>query len=53
MTTMHPATSKGRVLVLVGPDYEEMGVWCRKYRLEAAGYDAPPAGIGEPRYLGK
>ena len=45
--------SKGTVLVLVGPEYEEMEVWYPKYRLEAAGYEAPLAGIGEPRYAGK
>jgi protease I len=45
--------SKGTVLILVGPDYEEMEVWYPKYRLEAAGYDAALAGIGEPKYVGK
>ncbi len=45
--------SKGSVLILVGPDYEELEVWYPKLRLEAAGYDAPLAGIGDPSYRGK
>jgi protease I len=45
--------SKGSVLILVGPEYEEMEVWYPKYRLEAAGYEAPLAGIGEKLYHGK
>ena len=45
--------SKGTILILVGPEYEDMEVWYPKYRLEAAGYSAPTAGIGEPLYHGK
>ena len=45
--------SRGTVLMLVGPEYEEMEVWYPKYRLEAAGYDVPIAGMGEPKYTGK
>lgn len=45
--------SKGSVLILVGPEYEDMEVWYPKYRLEAAGYEAPTAGIGEQNYRGK
>jgi len=45
--------SKGSVLILVGPEYEDLEVWYPKYRLEAAGYDAPLAGIGESTYRGK
>lgn len=45
--------SNGTVLVLVGPEYEELEVWYPKYRLEAAGYEAPLAGIGDPKYIGK
>lgn len=45
--------SKGTVLILVGPEYEEMEVWYPKYRLEAAGYEAPLAGMGDPTYVGK
>ncbi len=45
--------SKGSVLMLVGPEYEELEVWYPKYRLEAAGYHVPVAGIGEASYTGK
>ena len=45
--------NKGTVLILVGPEYEEMEVWYPKYRLEAAGYATPLAGIGEKSYRGK
>jgi deglycase len=45
--------SKGTVLVLVGPEYEDLEVWYPKLRLEEAGYDAPLAGIGEASYRGK
>jgi protease I len=45
--------TKRSVLILVGPDYEEMEVWYPSYRLEAAGYSAPLAGIGEKSYRGK
>lgn len=45
--------TKGSVLILVGPEYEELEVWYPKYRLEAAGYEAPVAGLGERSYLGK
>jgi protease I len=45
--------SKGSVLILVGPEYEELEVWYPKLRLEAAGYEAPVAGIGEQSYRGK
>ena len=47
------AMTKRSVLILVGPDYKEMEVWYPKYRLEAAGYSAPLAGIGEKSYRGK
>jgi protease I len=45
--------AKRSVLILVGPEYEEMEVWYPKFRLEAAGYSAPLAGIGERSYRGK
>lgn len=45
--------SRRSVLILVGPDYEEMEVWYPKYRLEAAGFEVPFAGIGERSYRGK
>ena len=45
--------SRGTVLMLVGPEYEEMEVWYPKYRLEAAGWEVPLAGMGDPKYVGK
>ena len=45
--------SAGTILMLVGPDYEEMEVWYPKYRLEAAGYEVPLAGMGDEKYTGK
>jgi protease I len=45
--------SKGTVLMLVGPEYEDLEVWYPKLRLEAAGYTVPVAGLGESKYLGK
>src|SRR5436190_11554013 len=45
--------SRGTVLMLVGPEYEELEVWYPKYRLEAAGYEVPLAGMGDPKYIGK
>jgi protease I len=43
----------GTILILVGPDYEDLEVWYPKLRFEEAGYEAPLAGIGEPSYRGK
>lgn len=45
--------SKGIVLILAGPEYEELELWYPKYRLEGAGYEAPVAGIGDAIYRGK
>lgn len=45
--------AKGKVLILVGPEYEDLEVWYPKLRLEEADYDTPLAGIGEPTYRGK
>jgi protease I len=45
--------SRGTVLILVGPEYEDLEVWYPKLRLEEAGYETPLAGIGEPSYRGK
>lgn len=45
--------SNGTVLVLVGPEYEDLEVWYPKLRLEEAGFAAPLAGIGEKSYRGK
>ena len=45
--------ARGTILVLVGPEYEDLEVWYPKLRLEEAGYDTPLAGLGEPIYKGK
>jgi protease I len=47
---MNPART---VLVLVGPEYEDLEVWYPKLRLEEAGYVVKLAGIGEREYRGK
>jgi protease I len=44
---------KGTVVILVGPEYEDLELWYPKFRLDSAGYDAPVAGLGEKAYLGK
>ena len=44
---------KGTILILVGPEYEDLEVWYPKLRLEEAGYITPLAGIGDPSYRGK
>jgi protease I len=41
------------ILMLVGPEYEDLELWYPKLRLEAAGYRVPVAGLGEPTYRGK
>ena len=57
MTTPSAASpspaARGTVLVLVGPEYEDLEVWYPKLRLEEAGYDVKLAGLGERTYLGK
>ena len=45
--------AKGTVLILTGPDYEDLEVWYPKLRLEEAGYATPLAGMGEANYRGK
>jgi protease I len=45
--------NKGTVLILVGPEYEDLEVWYPKLRLEEAGYHAPMAGMGDASYSGK
>ncbi len=45
--------AKRTVLVLVGPEYEDLEVWYPKLRLEEAGFAAPLAGLGEASYRGK
>jgi protease I len=44
-----PAT----ILMLVGPEYEDLEVWYPKLRLEEAGFRVPLVGLGEPSYKGK
>ncbi|MFL5578572.1 MAG: type 1 glutamine amidotransferase domain-containing protein [Gemmatimonadaceae bacterium] len=41
------------ILILVGPEYEDLEVWYPKLRLEEAGYDTKLAGTGESAYRGK
>lgn len=43
----------GTVLMLCGPDYEDLEVWYPKLRLEEAGYTVKVAGLGEAEYTGK
>ena len=44
----------GTVLMLVGPEYEDLEVWYPKLRLEEAGYQVPLAGLGDSaEYRGK
>lgn len=45
--------SKGTILILVGPEYEDLEVWYPKLRLEEAGYETPLVGMGAPSYTGK
>lgn len=45
--------SKGTVLILVGPEYEDLEVWYPKLRLEEAGYESKMAGLGDRTYAGK
>ncbi len=45
--------TRDTVVILAGPEYEDLELWYPKLRLEAAGYRAPIAGIGDARYLGK
>jgi protease I len=44
---------RGTVLILVGPEYEDLEVWYPKLRLEEAGFDTPIAGLGDRSYSGK
>lgn len=45
--------SRGTILMLCGPEYEDLEVWYPKLRLEEAGWSVPLAGMGEPAYRGK
>src|SRR3954464_734056 len=41
------------ILILVGPEYEDLEVWYPKLRLEEADYAVKLAGLGEREYRGK
>lgn len=41
------------VLILVGPEFDDLEVWYPKLRLEEAGYDVRIAGLGEDEYRGR
>src|SRR5260370_2289081 len=44
----------GTILILVGPEYEDLEVWYPKLRLEEAGYTVKLAGLGDTSaYRGK
>ncbi len=45
--------ANGTVLMLVGPEYEDLEVWYPKLRLEEAGYEVKLAGLGDAEYRGK
>jgi protease I len=45
--------ANGTVLMLVGPEYEDLEVWYPKLRLEEAGYEVKVAGLGDAEYRGK
>jgi protease I len=50
--TVKPLNGK-RVLILAGPEYEDMELLYPRYRLMEAGADVTIAGIGEQTYKGK
>ncbi len=41
------------ILILVGPEYEDLEVWYPKLRLEEAGFSVKLAGTGQREYRGK
>ena len=48
-----PDARGNTILILVGPEYEDLEVWYPKLRLEEAGFETKLAGIGESTYRGK
>ena len=46
-------SKRGTILILVGPEYEDLEVWYPKLRLEEAGFETRLAGLGEREYRGK
>jgi protease I len=45
--------AKSTIVILVGPEYEDLEVWYPKLRLEEAGFETKLAGVGESLYRGK
>lgn len=45
--------TRGTVVILAGPEYEDLELWYPKLRLEEAGYETKIAGLGERSYAGK
>ena len=41
---------RGTVLMLAGPEYEDLEVWYPKLRLEEAGFATPLAGMGDASF---
>lgn len=41
------------VMLLVGPEYEDLELWYCKFRLEEAGWEVRLAGVGDPVYYGR
>lgn len=41
------------ILILVGPEYEDLELWYPRLRLEEAGFDVKVAGLGEREYRGR
>lgn len=41
------------VLILAGPEYEDLELWYPRLRLEEAGFDVVVAGLGEREYRGR
>ncbi len=46
-------TAKGSLLILAGPEYEDLEIWYPKLRVEEAGYRTVIAGLGDKSYSGK
>lgn len=45
--------AKNTIVILVGPEYEDLEVWYPRLRLEEAGFTVKLAGIGDSTYRGK
>lgn len=42
-----------KIVILIGPEYEDLEAWYPKYRLEEAGFETPLIGMGDAHYRGK